>query len=58
VFRNLYAKPIDRDRIMLVQKKIPEATQCFGAAVENYAAMLEQMQARLVAAGDNQAPTA
>jgi len=36
LFRNLYARPIDRDRILLIQKKIPKAISGFNKSVEKY----------------------
>ena len=44
LFRNLYARPIDRDRIMLVQKKIPEAIAGFNQAVETYLSFLVDLK--------------
>jgi hypothetical protein len=44
VFRNLYARPIDSDRIALVQKKVPVAVESFSNAVERYIRTLRQIQ--------------
>ena len=58
VFRNLYARPIDRDKIMLVQGKVPEAAERFKAAVATYTSLLRQMHSTLAEGGDHEAPTA
>ena len=44
VFCNLYARPIDRERIELVQKKVPAATERFTHAIDEYTAALRQIR--------------
>ena len=44
LFRNLYARPLDRDRILLVQKKTPKAITGFNKAVEKYLVFLIKLK--------------
>ena len=43
VFRTLYARPIDQDKIRLVQKKVPAATERFIHAAETYITELRRL---------------
>lgn len=43
VFRNLYARPIDREKIMLVQAKVKPACTAFHRAVERYREFLQSL---------------
>jgi hypothetical protein len=43
VFRNLYARPIDKDKIMLVQAKVEPACNAFHRAVERYHEFLQSL---------------
>ena len=47
VFRNLYARPIDSDRIRLVQKKVPAGVQRFTQSIEQYIITLRRIEDRL-----------
>ena len=44
VFRNLYAKPIDQDKILLVQKKVPQCITEVSKAVDAYALFLSELR--------------
>ena len=43
VFRNLYARPIDKDKITLVQSKVEPACTVFSRAVERYRTFLQSL---------------
>jgi len=44
VFRNLYGRPIDIERLMLLQRKIPRAASLFKEAVALYEVFLGRLQ--------------
>ncbi len=44
LFRNLYARPIDEDKILLIQKNIPKSIEGFKKAVRNYLLFLADLK--------------
>ncbi len=44
LFRNLYARPIDADKILLIQKKVPETIKGFKEAVKKYLCFLSDLK--------------
>ena len=44
LFRNLYARPIDSDKVLLIQKNIPEAVSGFREAIGKYLDFLRDMK--------------
>jgi len=44
LFRNLYARPIDRDKLLLVQNKVSKAVSGFKTAVKNYDQFLNDLK--------------
>ena len=44
LFRNLYARPIDADKILLIQKKVPDAITGFKEAVKKYLCFLTDLK--------------
>lgn len=44
VFRNLYNRELDIERLLLVQKKVPAAIAAFLDSVENYQDFLEELK--------------
>lgn len=47
VFRNLYNRPLDPDRLSLLQKKVPIAIGLFKEAIERYEAFLSNLKVSL-----------
>jgi hypothetical protein len=43
VFRNLYSRPLDFDRLMLVQKKTPRAVTLVKESVNRYVSFLAKL---------------
>ncbi len=44
LFRNLYARPINGDKILLVQEKVPETVLAFKEAVKQYLRFLKDLK--------------
>ena len=44
LFRNLYARPIDADKVLLVQKKVPDTITGFRKAVNKYLLFLNDLK--------------
>jgi hypothetical protein len=44
VFRNLYNRDLDADKLLLIQKKVPRAISAFVSSVENYERFLTTLK--------------
>ena len=44
VFRNLYAKPIDKDKVMLIQSRVPKAVSGFRDGVSGFLQFLKDLK--------------
>ena len=47
VFRNSYNRPLDPERLLLLQKKVPTAISLFREAVSSYVKFLEELRERI-----------
>jgi hypothetical protein len=47
VFRNSYNRPQDRERTLLLQKKVPHAIAAFDSAVERFVIFLQDLRGRI-----------
>lgn len=47
VFRNLYSRPLDPERVLFLQQRVPSITAAFLAALERYLPFLETLAQRL-----------